>query len=107
MDDLFQGIGGGDRPLSIREKELRFLSMEESKAAGTSQFSAMLDGALGAVSESSDQVKASLAGLATGEATEVHEVLVAMGKSEVAFTMLLEVRNKLLDAWREITRIPI
>jgi flagellar hook-basal body complex protein FliE len=105
MDDLFQGIGG-DRPLSVREKELRFLSMDESKAAGTTEFSRMLDGALGAVGESSDQVKSSLAGVVTGE-TEIHEVLVAMGKSEIAFTMLLEVRNKLLDAWREITRIPI
>jgi flagellar hook-basal body complex protein FliE len=107
MDDLFQAIGGDDRSLSIRDKELRFLSMEESKAAGASEFSALLDGALGAVGESSDAVKTSLAGLVSGEPMEVHDVLVAMGKSEVAFTMMLEVRNKLLDAWREITRIPI
>jgi flagellar hook-basal body complex protein FliE len=107
MDELFQGIGGDDRTFSLRDKELRFLSMEESKAAGRTGFSDLLDRALGSVGAAEAEAKEKLSGLVTGKTGEVHEVLVAMGKSEVAFNMLLEVRNKLIDAWREITRMAI
>lgn len=107
VDDLFGGIGRGDTTATVRAKELRFLSMEESKESGTSNFSNMLDQALGAVSGSQDEVDAKLAGTVTGKPGEVHDVLIAMGKSEIAFNMLLQVRNHLIDAWRTITQIPI
>ena len=45
--------------------------------------------------------------LITGQTEDVHEVLVAMGKAEVAFHLMLEVRNKLMDAWKEITRMQV
>ena len=49
---------------------------------------------------SKDQARA----LASGEPVEVHDLMIAMGKSEVAFNMMLEVRNKLLDAWATLRR---
>ena len=42
--------------------------------------------------------------LATGEPVALHDVMVSMGKSEVAFNLLLEVRNKLIDAWEKLSR---
>ncbi|MEQ1631925.1 MAG: flagellar hook-basal body complex protein FliE [Planctomycetota bacterium] len=42
--------------------------------------------------------------LATGEPVALHDVMVSMGKSEVAFNLLLEVRNKLVDAWEKLSR---
>ena len=42
--------------------------------------------------------------LARGENVEVHDLMIAMGKSEVAFNLMLEVRNKLLDAWQVLSR---
>ena len=51
--------------------------------------------------------KAKLKGLVTGETKDVHEVLVAMGKAEVATALMLEIRNRLTDAWREVTRIQV
>lgn len=43
-------------------------------------------------------------GLALGEDVELHDVLIASSKSEVAFNLLLEVRNKLVDAWEKLSR---
>ena len=43
-------------------------------------------------------------GLALGENVELHDVLIASAKSEVAFNLLLEVRNKLVDAWEKLSR---
>ena len=42
--------------------------------------------------------------LARGETTDVHSLMIAMGKSEVAFNMMLEVRNKIVDAWQTLIR---
>ncbi len=46
-------------------------------------------------------------GLITGETQNVHEVLIANEKAGVAFEMMLEVRNKLMAAWKEITRLQV
>jgi len=43
-------------------------------------------------------------GMALGENVELHDVLIATNKSEVAFNLLLEVRNKLVDAWDKLSR---
>ena len=39
-----------------------------------------------------------------GEDVELHDVMLAGGKSEVAFNLMLEVRNKLIDAWEKLSR---
>jgi flagellar hook-basal body complex protein FliE len=42
-----------------------------------------------------------------GEAVEVHEVMVAAEEAQLAFELLLEVRNKLLEAYQEIMRMQV
>lgn len=43
----------------------------------------------------------------TGEPVELHEVLIAVEKTQIAFQTLLAVRNKLLEAYHELSRMPI
>ena len=50
--------------------------------------------------ESKEQTEA----LARGENVEVHDLMIAMKKSEVAFNLMLEVRNKILEAWQILSR---
>lgn len=45
--------------------------------------------------------------LVTGESDNVVEVLAAVNKAGVAFDLLMEVRNKLTDAYREIQQMRI
>ena len=45
--------------------------------------------------------------LLTGEPVELHEVLIATEKAHLAFQTLLAVRNKLLEAYQELTRMPL
>jgi len=45
--------------------------------------------------------------LMTGEETNPEVVFSAMRKSEVAFNLLMEIRNKLVDAYREIEQIRV
>jgi flagellar hook-basal body complex protein FliE len=34
----------------------------------------------------------------------VDKLMLSIGKSEVAFNLMLEVRNKLVDAWEKLSR---
>lgn len=46
-------------------------------------------------------------GMVAGRVTEAHDVLIASRESGLAFEMLLEVRNKLLEAYQEIMRVQV
>ena len=45
--------------------------------------------------------------MVTGEATEVHDVMIAAKESQLAFELLLEIRNKLLESYQEIMRMQV
>ena len=42
---------------------------------------------------------------AKGEIEDVHDVMIAAEKAGVGLELVLEVRNRLIDAYREITRM--
>lgn len=46
-------------------------------------------------------------GMVSGRVTEAHDVMIAARESQLAFEMLLEVRNKLLEAYQEIMRTQV
>lgn len=42
-----------------------------------------------------------------GETVDLHEVMVAVEKAKTSFDLLMEIRNKALDAYREIMRMQV
>ena len=72
-----------------------------------SGFGELLKKSIESVADFQNDVKGKMEGLVTGETEDVHEVLLAMGKAEVAFSMMLEIRNRLVESWRELTRIQV
>jgi len=49
----------------------------------------------------------SLAQLATGQAGNLHEVMLDLEKARLAFQLTLQVRNKLLEGYQDIMRMQI
>ncbi|MCD5413971.1 MAG: flagellar hook-basal body complex protein FliE [Clostridiales bacterium] len=45
--------------------------------------------------------------LATGQLNNIHEIMINTQKAEIAMQLVLQVRNKVLDAYREISRMQI
>ena len=43
--------------------------------------------------------------LVTGELQDVHQVVVAMEEAQTSFRLLMEVRNKMVEAYREIMKM--
>ncbi len=47
----------------------------------------------------------SIEGLVTGETQNIHDVTARVAEAGLAFDLMMEVRNKLLDAYQEILRM--
>jgi len=45
--------------------------------------------------------------LASGESTDLHQVMIAVEKADVSFDLLMEIRNKMLEAYHEIMRMQV
>lgn len=45
--------------------------------------------------------------LVTGEAADVHQVMVAVEQAGIALDLMLEIRNKLLEAYQELIRMQV
>jgi flagellar hook-basal body complex protein FliE len=76
----------------------------EGPRRGESTFEGLLTDSLERVQSLQDDTRAKVRGLAMGEDVDLHDVMIAANKSEVAFNLVLEIRNKLLDAWEKLSR---
>jgi flagellar hook-basal body complex protein FliE len=75
--------------------------------AGDESFAAMLRRQLEQVSDMDNQAKQGMQDLLTGRTQNITEVFVAARKAEVAFSLLMEIRNKLSDAYTEIKNLRV
>ncbi len=44
---------------------------------------------------------------ATGEAADLHDVMIALEKAGVSMDLLMEIRNKLVDAYQTLVKMPM
>ncbi|RKZ17434.1 flagellar hook-basal body complex protein FliE [bacterium] len=75
-------------------------------AAGPS-FVDQLQSAMGEVQELQTRKSELVEGMVAGEVSEVHDVMVAAKEAQLAFELLLEVRNKLLEGYQELMRMQV
>jgi flagellar hook-basal body complex protein FliE len=77
-----------------------------AKPAGEATFGAALKDALGSVVEAGRQADVQSQSLAAGKANLV-DVVTAVSETEVAVEALVSVRDKVIQAYEEIMRMPI
>ena len=70
-------------------------------------FSDVLSSVFNDVNRMQHNADQSVQKLATGEITDVHQVMVAMNEADVAFKLMMEIRNKLISAYKQIIKTPI
>ncbi len=76
------------------------LEVEES-----SSFSDILKQALGEVSALQNEAQDVIGAFVRGDTIEIHEVMAAAEEAGIALDMLIEIRNKLTDAYRTVTQM--
>lgn len=77
------------------------------KIAPGGDFKSILLDSLNEVNRLQTEADKGVMALMTGETENVAEVLAAANKAGIAFDLLMEVRNKLTDAYREIQQMRV
>ena len=98
-------IGGALSPLSPKLPGLG--SGANAQPGGGADFGSALKQAVGALDQLGQKADASSMSLAKGDPIDVHEVMLNTEQASLGFSMALQVRNKLVDAYQEIMRMSV
>ncbi len=80
---------------------------ETVKVAPGGSFGEMLNKALQDVNQSQINSDETVKGFLTGEVQDVHQVTIAMEKAKIMLLLATEVRNKVVEAYQEISRMQV
>lgn len=82
-----------------------------SKAGATQQsessFSNILTQAIDNIEETEAEVQLANDGLLTGETDDIHTALIASQKAEIAVSLAVEVRNRVLEAYNSVMNMQV
>ncbi len=73
--------------------------------AQTSSFSEMMSKSLEKVNDLQSQKDTAIASFASGENQNVHELMISLQKAGLAMNMTAAVRNKVMEAYKELSRV--
>jgi flagellar hook-basal body complex protein FliE len=68
-------------------------------------FGATLRNAVDRVGELSDVSDKEVGELVQGERQDIHSVMIAVEKADIAFQLMMQVRNKILNAYQEVSKM--
>jgi flagellar hook-basal body complex protein FliE len=69
--------------------------------------SKMMNQMLGEVSQSQSKMDQDVTKLATGEAENVHEIVLNVAQADLMFRLVMEVRDKLIASYQDVMRMQI
>jgi flagellar hook-basal body complex protein FliE len=90
------GLGGPEAPAT---------KASDDQKGGS--FADVLQSSLGEVNEMQQKADAAITALATGEKVSLHETMIAMEQADVSFRLMMQVRNKIVEAYQEILRMQV
>jgi flagellar hook-basal body complex protein FliE len=76
-------------------------------ATPTEGFGQMLDGLVGVVESKHAAAQEATRKVLLGDSDQLHQSVIAMQEASVAFTMMVEVRNKLVESYQELMRMQV
>ena len=80
---------------------------EESGASGESSFSDMITEAIESVDASQKIADQNVQDIITGQSDDIHEVMISMEKAQLSFQLMVEMRNKVVETYQELSRMQI
>jgi flagellar hook-basal body complex protein FliE len=82
-------------------------SATEIGGANKAGFANLLERAVAEVDGKMRAGQAEQAKVLTGESTNLHQAVIAMQEASVAFSLMVEVRNKLVESYQELMRMQV
>jgi flagellar hook-basal body complex protein FliE len=100
-----EGIIGPINP-NLQAPEIR-RPRELVKEQGGTSFGETLRDAITTVNNAQKESDMAVQKLMTGESQDLHATLIAVQKADLSFQMMMQVRNKIIQAYQEIMRTQI
>jgi flagellar hook-basal body complex protein FliE len=97
--------------MSSPVSSLRILPAEIENAASQfspppeSRFGEILESAMDETGQLSAEAEQKVAGVLEGTGADVHSALIAVEKADLSFQLMMQVRNKIVSAYEEISRM--
>lgn len=91
------GLGAVTRPAA---------AAQTAAAPGTGSFSDSLAGLLASVDESAGAANNAVTNMVQGSG-DVHEAMIALQRAETTLQLTVQIRNKLVQAYQDVMRMPI
>jgi flagellar hook-basal body complex protein FliE len=101
MGNTIQGFPEGDIGLGASGNATR-----QGGASGDSEFMKTLHNAMDQVGQLQSEADGKVAQLLTGNGQDVHSAMIAVEKASLAFQMMVQVRNKIVQAYQQVSGIP-
>jgi len=92
-------IGPIDRSFEKLIQGFKEIRLAEGK---NSTFSKILGNLINQVNDLQNKADESIQKLISGEAESIHQVMIAVEKADLTFRLMMEIRNKLIQAYQEI-----
>ena len=70
-------------------------------------FSKVLDNLVASVGAKQDNAQAMTRKVLLGETDQIHQSVIAMQEASVSFSLMVEVRNKLVESYQELMRMQV
>jgi flagellar hook-basal body complex protein FliE len=84
------------------ESDASFL---QASASGRPGFREVLHNAIDDIQQLESQAQSKVSGMLEGNGTDVHSALIAVEKADLSFQLMMQVRNKIVSAYEEISRM--
>lgn len=70
-------------------------------------FGDILKRSIGEVNQLQKNADHAIRELTTGKKKDIHETMIALEKADVSFQLMMQVRNKVIEAYQEINRMQV
>lgn len=87
------------KPIGFDKKEIG-----DSKIEGKG-FGEVLKDSIKKVNDLQLEADEAIKSFAKGETKEVHETMIAVQKADISFKMMMQIRNKIVEAYQEVMRM--
>ncbi|GAB1536669.1 hypothetical protein ADMFC3_23000 [Geovibrio sp. ADMFC3] len=79
----------------------------EAKEESGADFSVLLKDALSSVNDAQLEASEAVQKVLSGETKDIHSTMIALQKADVSLKLMLEVKNKIVEAYQEVMRTQV
>ncbi|TCP58816.1 flagellar hook-basal body complex protein FliE [Tumebacillus sp. BK434] len=102
---MIQGVNKLMQPAAL--EGVKALQAPDTKKAEGPSFSDVLTQAIESVNTQQKQADVLTEALASGQAPDLHTVMIAAEKATISFQLMVQVRNRAMEAYQEVMRMQV